>query len=57
MPFNCVETTLLVIENALRQYIVNVIPVFGNLCLGLVNEMKKLGGEYEALKKLFTSQT
>jgi hypothetical protein len=39
-----------VLENALRQYAGNVVLVYGDLCLGMDDEMKKLAEEYNVVK-------
>src|SRR4030066_2561533 len=39
-----------VIERALKRYPGNVILVYGDLCLGMYNEMKKLAEEYGIVK-------
>jgi hypothetical protein len=40
----------LVVENALKQYPGNVILVYGDLCMGMDDEMKKLCEEYGIVK-------
>ncbi len=39
-----------VLKKAIKQYPANVILVYGDLCLGMDNEMKKLAEEYGVVK-------
>jgi hypothetical protein len=51
VEYNQIEKNLRpVLEHTLKQYAGNVVLVYGDLCLGMDNEMKKLAEEYDVVK-------